>query len=174
MCFLKLFAKKNETRPAGPRIADAAFPESPAGRTPSENETRLYALYAKEPTALTGEERRVKAETEAAFLAARQAASDCPVDIGKAPALPLALAKFLLVRGFSVRSVPAGSISEAERETYGYLTVHFPDLLLTEKAGEEALYLDGREAVPFSPEGDTLKDLAERMAEKARKMRFVI
>lgn len=175
MCLFGFFKKKNENRPAGVRIADAAFSNAPAGRSPSEHERALYALFAKEPISLTAEERALRAETEEAFLKAGQLIGKFPVDIGTGSALPLALAKFLAIRGFVVRYIRADGFDEAEKADYAWLGVHFPDIrIVKENENTAALYLDGREPVAFQPETESLKALAERMTEKAGGMHFII
>ncbi len=176
MCLIKRIFERKEKRPAGNLIGKTVFPENAAGREPSENEKRLYELFEKDPVKLTAEERKLRAETEEAFLKAKQALGKCPINITSGTALPLALAKFLLIRGFDVWLVTTEDLYPGEKADYGWLAVHFPNLRLAKgkDPGNAALYLDEREPIMFDPERESLEMLALRMAETAWGMRFFV
>ena len=173
MCLLRLFHKKNAARPAGIRIGETGFAERTAGQPLSGRASALFSLFEKDPAKLSGEERALRAETEEAFLKAGARIGKCPVDIGASFVLPIALAKFLVIRGFTVRSVRAAAFLPEERGNFAWLAAHFPAIRLEEDTGA-ALYLDGREPVLFDTETETLKGLAEKMAETAGRMHFTI
>ena len=176
MCLLRLFHKKNAARPAGIRIGETGFTARTAGQPLSGRASALFSLFEKDPAKLSGEERALRAETEEAFLKAGARIGKCPVDIGASFVLPIALAKFLVIRGFTVRSVRAAAFLPEERGNFAWLAAHFPAIRLegeTEDTGA-ALYLDGREPVLFDTETETLKGLAEKMAETAGRMHFTI
>ncbi len=115
MCLLRLFHKKNAARPAGIRIGETGFAERTAGQPLSGRASALFSLFEKDPAKLSGEERALRAETEEAFLKAGARIGKCPVDIGASFVLPIALAKFLVIRGFTVRSVRAAAFLPEER-----------------------------------------------------------